>query len=178
MADKTLSDKTLADKTLTEKIEDNDRIFVITRYLTTLLRTSRPLAYASEIGEAVRPHVPRYLVNTLYGLSIGYVGLDIAVHTYNTYKHTNNKKITMYECLDKTIWHTGASIIFPAVTIHSIVKYSGKFIDHTNIIKSVRTRKFLPSILGLSSIFFVVHPIDHFTDFLMDNTFRKLKLLD
>ena len=38
--------------------------------------------------------------------------------------------------------------------------------------------KYLPVAIGLSSIPFIVHPIDHFTDYLLDNTYRKILTKD
>jgi hypothetical protein len=35
-----------------------------------------------------------------------------------------------------------------------------------------RFGKFIPSIIGLLSIPLIIHPIDHATDFVMDNTIR------
>lgn len=34
--------------------------------------------------------------------------------------------------------------------------------------------KYFPTLIGLCSIPFIIHPIDHFVDYFMDNTYRKL----
>ena len=63
----------------------------------------------------------------------------------------------------------------PALTIHSIV-YSSNIILK-NIFIGNRYRKLVkygPSIIGLSSIPFIIQPLDHLTDWIMDRTLRNL----
>jgi len=150
-------------------------------YLSLLLRSSRVianqrfLAYASEVGESFRPNIHRNIVRGSYALSLGYVASDVFVKSHDTYKTTHDSKKTAIETTDSIIWHSFASMILPAVTIHSIVKYTGKFINKANLLRSFpRFRGWLPTLIGLSSIPFIIHPLDHATDFAMDNTVRRL----
>jgi fission process protein 1 len=131
---------------------------------------ARPMAYASEVGESFRPLVHPMFVRFLYGLSWGYVFLDSAVRTYTVRKY--GREAMGYCFLDASIFHTFASMALPAFTIHSIVKYSGKFLKKT--LPNSRVSKFGPVVLGLGSIPFIIHPLDHFTEFVMDRTVRKL----
>ena len=131
---------------------------------------SRPLAYSSELGESMRPIVHPNIVRFLYGISWGYVILDTGVKTYSVRDHGN--EAMMYCCLDTSIFHTFASMALPALTIHSIVKYSGKFLKKIIGDKS-KFSKLLPVCLGLSSIPFIIHPLDHGTEWVMDKTTRR-----
>ncbi len=134
------------------------------------MASSRPLAYASEVGESVRPITNPAFVRFLYGLSWGYVFIDTGVKTYAMKKHGN--EAMAFCCLDTSIFHTFASMALPAFTIHSIVKYSGKFFKKTIGAES-KFSKWLPVALGLGSIPFIIHPLDHFCEWAMDKTIRK-----
>jgi fission process protein 1 len=137
----------------------------------------RPFAYTSEVGEAVRPVVPKHIVTAGYALSIAYILGDIGVKLHDNKNEPNNK--IFYKCLDLSLWHTSASLVVPAVTIHTIVA-GVKKIQNTllnkNLINAkylpVRFRKVFPTVIGLSSIFFIIHPIDHGTDIVMDKFIR------
>ena len=131
---------------------------------------SRPLAYASELGESVRPLVSTTLVRMMYAVSWGYVFLDTGVKTYSARNH--GREAMMYSCLDTSIFHTFASMALPAFTIHSIVKYSGRLVKKG--LGESKIGKFLPTVLGIASIPFIIHPLDHFTEWAMDKSIRNL----
>lgn len=166
-----------------DKSEPTNNSLAYTRNVVSLLKKAvsfRPLAYTSEVGEAFRPIIPNWLVKSGYGLSIGYVIGDICLKVHELKNENENKEI-MYnkmkmKAIDLSIWHTFASIILPAVTIHTIVKSSTKSINF--VAKSVVLPKFIPmvvpTIIGLCSIPFIIHPLDDVTDYMMDNSVRKL----
>ena len=58
-------------------------------------------------------------------------------------------------------------MLFPSLTIHSIVKYSGRYINKSNI-KSLFVRRWGASLLGLSFIpalpFLFDEPVEHVVD--------------
>ena len=158
----------------TNKEESRSIVFfrslgVIPKYLGQAIIMARPLAYASEVGESLRKVAP-FLVKPLYGISIAYVLVDLVVKTANLENKT--KKYRSVFCLDLMIWHLGASLIIPAVIIHKIVHKSTKLMAKRNFPTKVIT--FAPAIIALSIIPFIVHPIDHAVDWMMDGTFRKV----
>lgn len=72
--------------------------------------------------------------------------------------------------LDCLIWQTLASVLIPGFVIHKVVKATtwatkGRFGPKGNLI---------PVFVGLFTIPFIVKPIDHGVDLLMDHTYRKL----
>ena len=151
---------------------------VAVRYLGSLLKTikpteiltmARPTAYASEVGEAFRPIVHRYMVNSLYGLSIGYVLVDVGFKMHS--KRENTEQMIKYG-IDQTLWHSMASMIFPALTVHTVVSQSTRFIKPTAIKYFPRVGRFVPVTLGLTIIPFIIHPLDELGTFIMDNTYR------
>lgn len=185
--------------TSTDMVTEPSRDFGVMRYVSSLVRKPqhlmrqlRPTAYASEVGESFRPVVKPWLVNMAYALSIGYVCADTAFHTYNVHSTLKKQSLpndqivkqTAINFGDKAVWHTFASMVLPAVTVHSVVKYSGKTINYGLNRSSYMTTKHLASIgrysrigsvfMGLASIPFIIHPLDHLTDYVMDNTVRKL----
>jgi hypothetical protein len=140
-----------------------------------VMAVARPLAYASELGESTRAVIPKSAVRGLYGLSFAYCFADIGVraHDFKNEGHTNQQVV--YSTFDRTLWHGSASMFMPAFTIHTLVKYSRMVINKTAIVQSTpKVGIWGPVIIGLSSIPFIIHPLDHLTDYIMDNTIRKL----
>lgn len=129
----------------------------------------RPMAYASEVGESFRPLFPLWTVRTLYGVSWAYVILDTAVKTYEA--KDLGKESMMYTAVDMSIFHSVASMALPAFTIHTIVHQSSKIIQKTRAVEKLK--RFGPVGLGLASIPFIIQPIDHGVEWIMDNTIRK-----
>lgn len=127
----------------------------------------RPLAYASEVGESFRPIINKNIVRTSYALSLGYVAFDIYVSTISA---SYPGKVAC----DKLIWHTFASMVIPAVTVHKIVNISSFTINKYDLAKTFKYRHWVPTTIGLLSIPFIIHPIDNLVTFVMDNSIRKL----
>ena len=88
-------------------------------------------------------------------------------------KEQQNQHITM-NMTDRAIWHSGASLVFPAFTIHTIVDNSKKLLMKSQF----RSPNLGATFLGLVSIPLIIHPIDHFTDWLMDNTLRRIYVIN
>ena len=139
-----------------------------------LVAAQRWMAFASEGTEPFRPVASVWFVRLGYGLSFLYVFADIGVRAYKTHEETKSAKETAILIGDTTVFHTFASMLLPAVTIHSIVKYSGKAIQKAHFLESVpRVRQWIPTIIGLCSIPFVIQPIDHGVLFALNNTTRR-----
>lgn len=158
----------------TQMTTDDDNYLAYSRNVANILKntfTYRPMAYASEVGESLRPVTKQFIVRGAYALSFGYVFTDIGIKTH-AMKHLGNDAMVK-NAIDLTIWHGLASMAIPAFTIHTIVKYSSVGLKHFPKVYGTKYGKFLPSILGLVSIPFIIHPIDHMTDYAMDNTIRK-----
>jgi mitochondrial fission process protein 1 len=142
----------------------------IPKYASKAMEVARPLAYASEVGESFR-HVFPKIVKPLYALSIGYVFGDIGVKYYNA-KHKNSEYLKWY-MIDLSLWHLGASLVLPAVVINRYIHTVTNVLAKRNL--NTKLLKFFPLLSALVLIPFIVHPLDHFTDYAMDNTFRKYK---
>lgn len=136
---------------------------------TRFLKHTRPIAYSSEMGEVARHHWPK-VVYPLYGLSFGYIGLDIVNKIYE--KREFGNRSMMVTGVDNFVWHGFASFLFPGLAINRGIHYTKQWSKGTRL--PIKVKRFGPSLFGLALIPFIVHPIDDMTDWLMDNTFRKV----
>lgn len=139
-----------------------------------LIAAQRWMAYASEGTEPFRPVASKWFVRSGYALSFIYVAADIGVRTRANYVQNQDTKKASIVFGDTLLFHSMASLIIPAVTIHQIVHLSSSGIKRGNILANMpRVRGLLPTLIGLMSIPFVVGPIDHGVEYLMDHTARK-----
>ena len=60
--------------------------------------------------------------------------------------------------------------MIPGFTINRFVKISRMITAKSALSESMKTN--IPTLVGLASIPFIIHPIDHFVDYLMDNSIR------
>jgi len=129
----------------------------------------RLLGYANEVGEAFRALVHRNVVRLSYAIAFGYVFADTNDKTKKVVP--NDTKTKMLTGADVLIWQTLASVAIPGFTINRICALSAILLRRSPF-KSA-AQKWITTGVGLSSIPFIVKPIDHFVDYLMDNTYRR-----
>jgi mitochondrial fission process protein 1 len=136
----------------------------------------RLLGYANETGESFRYIFPK-MVRPSYAVSYAYTFADCIDKGYKTYKKdgrvSNQCAINTFDALT---WQILASVAIPGYLINKTVAFAtfvlGKrFPSHTHF-GPVPVR-FVPVIVGLSTIPFIVSPIDNFTTYLMNMTMRK-----
>lgn len=141
----------------------------------------RYMGYANEIGESFRAMISPAAVRATYGVAFGYVFLDVIDKANKTYKkETKIAEIspakespsikTAKMATDCLIWQSFASVIVPGFTINRICKLSSIIIGKTGA--SVKVGKILTTLIGLGSIPFIIHPIDHGCHVIMDKTIR------
>jgi mitochondrial fission process protein 1 len=122
------------------------------RYTGAYASLFRYLAFTSDFGEALRPVVSKAIVNTSYGIAVGYCVADVAIEAYNLkqrgYKTRDNVPMSMAQCVtERSVFQGIASIALPYLIIHTTVDVSRKL---CNRIK--RFQKWGPSVLGLLMI--------------------------
>ena len=135
----------------------------------------RYLGYANEVGEAFGPLYPKY-VRPSYGLAFLYVGCDTADKTWKSVQNGDRTIQTFEKSGDALIWQTLASVLIPGKIIH-LVTSSATHASKMDFATRIPTplRLYGPTVIGLATIPFIIHPIDHAVDYLMDNTLRKLR---
>ena len=152
----------------------------------------RYMGYANEVGEAFRHIYPKY-VRPSYAVAFLYVGCDTIDKTLAAFKKSggrndiNSLSIAAKVGLDAFIWQTFASVLIPGKIIHlvastlnySLNRNSSKYLNSTHY--KLRYYKippvvklWAPTVAGLAVIPLIVHPIDVFVDYCMDNSVRKL----
>jgi len=77
---------------------------------------------------------------------------------------------------DTLLWQTFASVLIPGGTINLIVRASRFAVARTAFPATVT--KWLPTGVGIASIPVIIHPIDHFVDFALDNSIRPYMFPD
>ncbi|KAJ1526947.1 hypothetical protein ONE63_008495 [Megalurothrips usitatus] len=140
----------------------------------------RFMGYTNEVGEAFRPLIHKNWVNLSYVAASLYVLADVrdkAVKMKNSLSavdHSSssvNKKVFIAGA-DTLLWQTLASILIPGYTINRLC--AGNYYLLKKATKLPKpTRKYITTAVGLLCIPFIVHPIDEFTTYAMDNSVRK-----
>jgi fission process protein 1 len=117
-------------------------------------------------------------VRATYAVAFGYVFMDVIDKANKTYKSEKLKSVespmnrTAAMATDCFLWQTFASVLVPGFTINRICKLSSFLLNKTEVKAIVRANKVLTTAIGLSSIPFIIHPIDHACHVVMDKTVR------
>lgn len=136
----------------------------------------RYTAYSNEIGEAFRPLVPVKWVYASYGAAAAYVAVDTITKARQAHRKATRENMPDHwafvrrATMDCLIWQTLASVILPGATIHTIVSVSKKAVYQRFTMPMVRMS--LPTVIGLASIPWVVHPIDWSVEHFMQSVIR------
>jgi len=130
----------------------------------------RYTAYASDVGEGLRPVIPQWAVRASYGLAVSYVGAEVGLHTYHESKKDKGEPLRVF--CHQSIFHGVASLGLPMVIIHQAVhgaQYATKRLG--------RFTKWGPSLVGLALIpalpFCVDGPVEKVVDFAFDSYWPK-----
>lgn len=134
----------------------------------------RYLGYANEVGEAFRSLIPKSLVWLSYGISASYVLADTADKGYHIYQNDQSpqrRKNVLLSASDTLLWQSFASIIIPGFTINRICAVV--LFAQRKTTRLILKNPWMPTIIGLSSIPIIIHPIDHLVEEVMNATYRK-----
>ena len=119
------------------------------------------------------------MVMPSYAVAIAYTLCDCVDKGHKAFKEeggkmTNKVYISTFDAL---VWQLFASVAIPGFLINRVVHTSEYFVWKKYAqgakIRGVVPVRYIPVALGLSTIPFIVEPIDHFTSWMMDKTFRK-----
>ncbi|KAI8336692.1 mitochondrial 18 KDa protein-domain-containing protein [Chlamydoabsidia padenii] len=175
-------DKTASQHSLTERVEEGEVNTIDTkaRYLayasrlkTAMTASSRYLAYSSDIGESFRPIVPPAVVKAAYGISWGYVLIDMSYEGYKAHHAGDSNQEVAVKMAQRGTFQAVASMFFPMVTIHTAVKYSAKAFKD---VKNTKLRTWGPTAIGLAIVPFLPYMFDEPVEHVMDRIFEPLKI--
>ncbi|XP_026882918.2 mitochondrial fission process protein 1 [Electrophorus electricus] len=137
----------------------------------------RYLGYANEVGEAFRALVPVGMVWASYAVAMAYVSADAmdkgkkaaVVHGDNPGKSVR----VAVAVVDTFVWQALASVAIPGFTINRVCAASLYLLGRTTR-WPLPARKWSTTAIGLSTIPFIITPIDRSVDFLLDSSLRKV----
>lgn len=150
------------------------------------------LGYSNELGESFRPLIKKSYVHATYGVAIAYVFADTFDKASKSFKKDQSVVKAAKIGGDVVLWQILASVslqflfqwnllikilfqvAIPGFTINRIcwgVQKAQKLAKFKHPIA-----KWVPTVVGLLSIPFIIHPIDSAVDVLMDETYRKYVL--
>ncbi|KAJ7987317.1 hypothetical protein DPEC_G00337470 [Dallia pectoralis] len=137
----------------------------------------RFLGYANEVGEAFRALVPVSAVWATYAVASVYVSADaLDKGKKAALVHGDNPGKTIQVAVavvDTFVWQALASVVIPGFTINRMCAGSLYLLGRTTRLP-LSVRKWTTTAIGLSTIPFIIHPIDRGVDFLLDSSLRKV----
>ncbi|KAF9436912.1 hypothetical protein BGZ76_002576 [Entomortierella beljakovae] len=144
----------------------------LARYRKIISASSRYLAYSSDVGEAFRPITSTFFVNSMYAVSFAYVGFDIGYEGYKAKKAGHSTEEVRSIVIKRGVFQGLASLLLPAVTIHTVVHQSAKlFKDSAN----VNLKKWGPTAIGLCVVPLLPVMFDHPVETAVDRVFEMLE---
>ncbi|KAF9174684.1 hypothetical protein BGX21_001465 [Mortierella sp. AD011] len=144
----------------------------LARYKNLFIASSRYLAYSSDVGEAFRPVTTPFFVNAMYGVSFAYVGFDVAYEGYKAKLAGSSNDIIGMTVLKRGIFQGLASLLLPAVTIHTVVHQSGKLFKNT---ANATLKKWGPTAIGICIVPALPIMFDHPVETAVDKVFEMLE---
>ena len=75
--------------------------------------------------------------------------------------------------VDTVVWQGLASVAIPGFTINRICWASGKLLQAATSLPTP-ARRWAVTAIGLGSIPFIIKPIDHSVDYMLDNSLRRI----
>jgi len=135
-----------------------------------IAKSTRYLAYSSDVGEAFRPVVPAFAVNATYALALGYCTFDVGYEGYKESKAGGEVSRTL---IKQTLFQGLASIGLPFLIIHTAVHTTQKACKQY----APKALKWGPTIVGLVIIPFLPavcdEPVEHAIEYGFDEVWPR-----
>ncbi|KAF9395838.1 hypothetical protein CPC16_006532 [Podila verticillata] len=156
-----------------DTVETNARYLAyLARYKNLFVASSRYLAYSSDVGEAFRPVTQPLFVNAMYGVSFAYVGFDVAYEGYKAHIAGAPTDVVGMTVLKRGIFQGLASLLMPAITIHTVVHQSGKLFKNS---ANATLKRWGPTAIGLAVVPALPIMFDHPIETAVDKVFAMLE---
>ncbi|KAF9408785.1 hypothetical protein BGZ94_002187 [Podila epigama] len=156
-----------------DTVETNARYLAyLARYKSLFVASSRYLAYSSDVGEAFRPVTQPWFVNAMYGVSFAYVGFDVGYEGYKAHIAGAPSDVVGMTVLKRGIFQGLASLLLPAITIHTVVHQSAKLFKNT---ANTTLKRWGPTAIGLAVVPALPIMFDHPIETAVDKVFAKLE---
>ncbi|KAG0369947.1 mitochondrial 18 KDa protein-domain-containing protein [Gamsiella multidivaricata] len=156
-----------------DTVETNARYLAyLARYKNLFVASSRYLAYSSDVGEAFRPVTTPLFVNAMYGVSFAYVGFDVAYEGYKAKMAGAPNDAVGMTVLKRGIFQGLASLLMPAITIHTVVHQSAKIFKNS---ANVTLKRWGPTAIGICVVPALPIMFDHPIETAVDKVFEMLE---
>ncbi|KAF9575324.1 hypothetical protein BGW38_008238 [Lunasporangiospora selenospora] len=142
------------------------------RYRNLFIASSRYLAYSSDVGEAFRPVTSKVFVNSMYGVSFAYVGFDVVYEGYKAKMAGADDAVVRNTVIKRTVFQGLASLVLPAVTIHTVVHQSAKLFKSS---ANATLKRWGPTAIGLMVVPALPYMFDHPIETVVDRVFEQLE---
>lgn len=133
----------------------------------------RYLAYTSDFGEAFRPLAHPMVVRAAYGVSWGYVIGDVAYkgHQLRTVHKAEGHDLFM-GCLERAVFQSFASMIFPMITIHETVRLTKRLFLSRPALHKLAV--WGPTFCGLAVVPFLPFMYDAPVEYAVETAFSRV----
>jgi len=132
----------------------------------------RYMAYSSEVGEALRPVVPKGFLYAAYAASFGYCAADVFEKGYEEHQKGSDTYKVASKTTRTAIFQLFASMLLPPVIVHTQVKYTAMFFMKRG---SPFLRKWGASIGALAMIPFLPVILDHPVEYVVDSVCDRVE---
>lgn len=147
-------------------------IFTATKVSKTVNHAQKMAATSDATMTALTYKMPKYIQNSLLGAIGGYVMYDTIQEAYRV--RDQGTRAIAIKGLDTFIWQASASVIIPTIAIKSLMTISNIGLNKLGTMMTLHPiTRFIPIVVGLSSIPFIVEPIGTITEKIMDATIRQ-----
>ena len=99
------------------------------------------------------------------------MGINGLIYFHGQTPGSTSRAVT-HAAIDTLVWQALASVMVPGLTINRVCALSLLTLAKTLPKVPLTTRKWITTALGLSTIPFIVHPIDSLVHYGMDKTIR------
>jgi len=162
--------ETNEERSKTDRFIIYSRFFAkIPKYFNKAMKNIKHIKIVNNYGETVQLVFPK-LEKPLFYLGIFFISQEVYFN-YILIKNRSRLHKTLF-FIDTVLWHSLASFLIPSFIISSSIQYfvisCEKRIQNKNILK------FISISFSIIWIYILMDPIDQFTNYFLDNTFRKI----
>ena len=136
------------------------------RLKTIALSLKRYVAYSSDFGEAFRPLAHPNVVRASYAVAWTYITYDVTSEGMGSYERGESREKIAEVVTKRVVFQTLASMLLPAITIHSTVKYASLAFRRLG-----RFQRWGPTLSGLAVMPALPFMFDHPTEYVVDKVF-------
>lgn len=135
---------------------------------------ARYFAFTSDVGEAFRPAVPKWLVNSSYGISVAYIGGAIIEAGYAAKRDGKPPRAVVETVAEEATFQFLASLLLPFLFIHTAVHKSAVVLKSRSVhLTRPMLARWGPSAVGLACIPLLPTLVDKPCEYAVETFFHR-----